>query len=429
MIPQKFALIFKRNVAYTGNASDRVGSFFLILLFGPIILTLNICVDTHYFVIHMYMKDLERIDDKTIKPADMSTKTYHKLYIYLESNPSPYMEYERVAVDIRKELNVVQGIAQMLYPHKAILKGTKEQRNASHIVNEYINVKHILLNNSIEVSTTRLFPHNVKKITKDLRFNKKVLQYNLLDMLRFRKLLLLKRRVFLFSVMYEGVNSANDKNIHKRKKQIERYIDDAFFYINTKRTLKAIGYKPKTKIISHEDNIGLDEGSEVDLVESMKNFHVNIAEKNFRKGGLLSRNTSKLSFRRGMTPDRLSKSRTGMTSMGIAEDFRVDKDSRRGDEEVEERLIGLGDDTENSEIELEEEKRLGAVEEEQPLNISNRSYDLRDSDNPDITTESLDEEESDEDVEEDSKIEPPSLAYSENIEFSKDTITRYPHAN
>ena len=39
LIPQKFALIFKQNVAYSGNMSDRLGGFFLILIFGPIILT------------------------------------------------------------------------------------------------------------------------------------------------------------------------------------------------------------------------------------------------------------------------------------------------------------------------------------------------------------------------------------------------------
>lgn len=42
LIPHKFALIFKKNVAYTGNASNRLGSFLLILFFGPVILFLNI---------------------------------------------------------------------------------------------------------------------------------------------------------------------------------------------------------------------------------------------------------------------------------------------------------------------------------------------------------------------------------------------------
>lgn len=38
LIPHKFALIFKRNVNYSGNTSNRVGSFFLFLFFGLIIL-------------------------------------------------------------------------------------------------------------------------------------------------------------------------------------------------------------------------------------------------------------------------------------------------------------------------------------------------------------------------------------------------------
>lgn len=42
LIPHKFALIFKRNTAYTGNTSNRLGSFFLILFFGLPILFLNL---------------------------------------------------------------------------------------------------------------------------------------------------------------------------------------------------------------------------------------------------------------------------------------------------------------------------------------------------------------------------------------------------
>ena len=42
MIPLKFALIFKRDVSHSGNTGDRVGSFFLILFFGLIILFLNL---------------------------------------------------------------------------------------------------------------------------------------------------------------------------------------------------------------------------------------------------------------------------------------------------------------------------------------------------------------------------------------------------
>lgn len=313
-------------------------------------------VDTYYFLIHLYMKDLERIDDDLKPTIDISTKTYHSVYIYLESYPSPYMEFQKVATDLRKELNVAQAIGQMLYPHKAILRGSHQQRNASQIVNEYIGVKNILVNNSQEVSTTRLFPNNVKRITKDLRFNKKILQYTLLDMLRFRKLLLLKRRVFLFTIMYEGSGSGKGEAEKKRRAKIERNIDNAFAYINTNRTLRAIGYQPKNKIISHEDNLRIDEGSDIDLVESMKNFNIKIADKNFKEGGLLSRNTSKLSFRRGVKSGIMNtgfkRSTTFVGVPQIAEDFKVDADgvsTKKDYDEQDKRLIGLGDDTDNSE--------------------------------------------------------------------------------
>lgn len=122
LIPHKFALIFKKNVACTGNASNRVGSFILMLAIGPIILFLNIIVDCYYFIWHLYSKDLERVDESIKHIPDMSLKTYHKLYTYLESNPSPYMAYEKVANDIRDELEVLTSIRQMLFPHRAIHK-------------------------------------------------------------------------------------------------------------------------------------------------------------------------------------------------------------------------------------------------------------------------------------------------------------------
>ena len=141
LIPHKFALIFKKNVAYTGNASNRIGSFFLILILGLPLLFLNICVDCFYFLLHMYSTDLERVDDSLKHVPDMSMKTYHKLYTYLESNPSPYMSYERVASDIRDDLKVLDSIIQMLFPYRAILNTKQGQMHPEQIVNEYIIVK------------------------------------------------------------------------------------------------------------------------------------------------------------------------------------------------------------------------------------------------------------------------------------------------
>lgn len=226
LIPHKFALIFKKNVAFSGNGSNRFGGFLLIFFFGIIILFLNLCVDMFYFVVHLYTYDLEKVDDEDEHVPDMSIRTYHKLYTYLESHTSPYMGYKKVASEIRDQLDIMTAIRQMLFPHRAILKNSKYQRNPENLVNEYIIVKKILLNNSIIVSTTKLYPNSVKKITKELRFNKRILQYTLLDMLRFRKLLLLKRREFLFTIMYGGMSISKDKATRKRKEQVERTIAD-----------------------------------------------------------------------------------------------------------------------------------------------------------------------------------------------------------
>lgn len=214
-------------------------------------------------------------------------------------------------------------------------------------MNEYIIVKKILLNNSINMSITKLYPNNVKKVIKELRFNKRILQYNLLDMLRFRKLLLLKRRVYLFTILYEGENSKVDRSGMQRKKKVERMIADTFNFLNTKRVLMAIGYKPKEKVVSHDDNFKIEDGSDTDFDDPIEQFK-NIDRRSFRKGGILSKNTSKISIHHVST-EKLSPAKTkprsntiGTYGNDIADHFRVGALSTSI--EVERELDKLRDD-------------------------------------------------------------------------------------
>ena len=427
LIPHKFALIFKKNVIFSGNGANRFGSFWLLFFFGLIILFCNLWVDVYYFVVHLYSYDLERVDDEIKNVPDMSMRTYNKLYAYLESYHSPYMGYEKVANEIRDQLDVLLSIKQMLFPHQAILKG-KYQRNPQKIVNEYIIIiKKILLNNSITVQITRLFPGNVKKQYKEIRFNKRILQYCLLDLLRFRKLLLLKGRFFLFTLMYSGLNSSTDILAYKKKKQTERTIADAFNYLNTKRTLMAIGYKPKEKIVSHEDVYRIEEASDTDLGETMRDFQPMFDKKIMKKGGLLSRNTSKISFKKTYTMKRdndhkLEKSNTmGPNEMDIAMDFRlntfpehheIEKELARAlEEESITPIPGLGDSDDSEDLFPSRAKKNVVNVNSNPANNkkkdkSNESYNIPDSDD-DYSEESESEEDEIEDV-------------NENVEFTRD---------
>lgn len=292
-------------------------------------------------MIHLYSKDLERIDDGIKHVPDMSMRTYHKLYTYLESHRTPYLPYEKVASEFRNELQVMDGIKQLLFPHRAIIKGKNVQSKAKNIVNEYIIVKKILINNSIDENTTKLHPNGTKKVTKELKFNKRLLQYCLLDMLRFRKLLLMKRRCYLFTYLYDAKGQHTDERLIARKRKIERHIADSFNYTNTKRTLSAIGYKPKEKIVSSEEKVYFEDGSDNDFAETMKNFHPQVDQRNFKKGGILSRNTSKISFKKPLfrsATDRRPSS-IGDPIDDINDDFKF-----REPEEVERELARVLED-------------------------------------------------------------------------------------
>lgn len=353
LIPHKFALIFKKNVSHSGNTANRVGSFTLIFFFGLFILLFNIFVDIYYFIIHLYKRDLERIDESDKHVPNMSMRTYQKLYTYLEEHRSPYLPFGKVASEFRDELNVMPAIRQMLFPHRAILKGNNVQRKSKGIVNEYIIVKRILLNNSVEEKTTKLFPNGTKKILKEKKFNKRLLQYCLLDMLRFRKLLLMKRRCYLFTYLYDGKGHNKEEHLVRRKKKIERHIADAFNYTNTKRTLKAIGYKPKNRIMSTEEKVYMEDGSDNDFSETIRNFHPQVDRKNFGKGGILSQNNSKISFKKPLFRERTDNQTSNLndTVFDVNDDYRIGNKTHDVEKELEkvladesiDRIPGLGD--------------------------------------------------------------------------------------
>ena len=281
------------------------------------------------------------------------------------------------------------------------------------------------------MSITKLFPNNVKKVTKELRFNKRILQYNLLDMLRFRKLLLLKRRMFLFSVLYEGENVNQDLKAKLRKEQVERIIADTFNYLNTKRVLMAIGYKPKEKVVSHDDEFKLEEDSDSDLYEPGDKVD-KIDRRSFRKGGILSRNTSKITIRRAITDkldqegDKVSRSNTMIGfGKGIAEHYKVSQLSNASvniqkelekvrEEDSIKPIPNLGDSENSSEVDLDNEinlitdaysaskpqkKVLGVIKDaESGKGDSKRSYDITPSEGEFESEE--DESEVEEDVSE-----------------------------
>lgn len=228
--------------------------------------------------------------------------------------------------------------------------------------------------------------------------------------------------------MYSGLSANTDKEARKKKKQIERTIADTFNYLNTKRTLMAIGYKPKEKIVSHEDDFKIEEASDTDIGETMKDFQPMFDKKIMKKGGLLSRNTSKISFKKAYTMKKdnknmdLNKSNTmGPNEMDIAMDFRLNANpeyheieqelARALDEESIIPIPGLGDSEDSDDLFPSRTKQdLNKVKA-----VPNNKTKERKSDESHNIPDSDDEYEEGSESEEDEIDE-----LDENVEFTKD---------
>ena len=63
--------------------------------------------------------------------------------------------------------------------------------------------------------------------------------------MKYWELLVLKRKVFLFTVIYEGHDWPDDEESATWIREVEKTIVEAFMYLNINRVLKSIGYISK----------------------------------------------------------------------------------------------------------------------------------------------------------------------------------------
>lgn len=75
----------------SSSSLDRAGQFFLFLLIGPLLLLINVGVDSVWYLIHIYKSDLDRsnsskafIGNDQLKFAEVHRRTYKKMLKYFE---------------------------------------------------------------------------------------------------------------------------------------------------------------------------------------------------------------------------------------------------------------------------------------------------------------------------------------------------------
>jgi hypothetical protein len=74
------------------SSLDRAGQFFFFMLFGPLLLILNVIVDTVWYLIHVYQTNLDRsnsskafVGHDDIENDEIHRRTYKKMLSYFET--------------------------------------------------------------------------------------------------------------------------------------------------------------------------------------------------------------------------------------------------------------------------------------------------------------------------------------------------------
>jgi hypothetical protein len=93
ILGHKWALIVKAPVGKGSSSSlDRAGQFFIFLILGPVLLTMNVVVDFGWFLVHIYRPTLDRSNHSKAfsgverrNEVEINRRTYKKMLKYFET--------------------------------------------------------------------------------------------------------------------------------------------------------------------------------------------------------------------------------------------------------------------------------------------------------------------------------------------------------
>lgn len=115
ILGHKWALIVKAPVGKGSSSSlDRAGQFFLFLVIGPLLLTMNLVVDMVWYLIHIYRPHLDRSNsskafigqDDSVENVELHRRTYKKMLKYFEEKNEQLVLQRQVAEELREYLDV-----------------------------------------------------------------------------------------------------------------------------------------------------------------------------------------------------------------------------------------------------------------------------------------------------------------------------------
>lgn len=294
LLGHKWALIVKAPVGKGSSSSlDRAGQFFIFLLFGPILLGLNVIVDCGWYLVHIYKSDLDRsnsskafIGNDQLNHVEVHRRTYKKMLRYFESKNDQLVLQKSVAQDLRTYLDVEEGLRCMIWGKPTEInegkvklyldyakksdteesqqsaKGAEKQKeektndeyfSVERVVKEYATIKQVLINNAIPVDLAAIESGGAQKGVQEntkgwgmrVLFDKKVFLALLRELENMRKILQVKKMYYIFHLPYEGkpqrMNDWHWKVAHRTTQTLK--------FMQSARLLRIIGYDP-TQYIS-----------------------------------------------------------------------------------------------------------------------------------------------------------------------------------
>ncbi|CDW87773.1 transient receptor potential cation subfamily member 4 [Stylonychia lemnae] len=290
IIGHKFALMVKSPQGQGARSTlDRAGQALFFMIFGLILLGLNMIVDIYWFTLHLYKMDLDKSHLQVQQTTNLNRRTYKKMIKYFEQKNEQLVPQKRVAEDLREYLDVMEGVRCLVFGRpkqipsdkvglyityaKKYLQQAQGKKSVGfelmaeglethedvveQVVKEYQVVKEVLLNNSIPVDIREIQQNSVKRKGwgKKLLFDKKTFHALLLDLERMRTVLNLKKSFYIFHIPYEG-KPAQLTNWHLK---VEHRMAQTLKFLSTSRLLRIIEYDPIYHIKMENINLAMSE--------------------------------------------------------------------------------------------------------------------------------------------------------------------------
>ena len=287
IIGHKFALMVM-NKRLNASKCDLGLNACIFAISGLLILVLDLVRDCINFVRQAFTTDLDKrthnqnqylhVDQKTGEITKfVNRRVFKQLIRYFSKQNEKIVPYQSVASDVRREVGVQEGLNVLIRGFKlkvkedtvlsnfysaydtelakrrdSLLKAGKTKKvemlpgtKVPIVLKEFSLLKSILLQNSmfIDLSQFGSFENKGKKevfLRKQLQFDKKLFYQMLVDLERLRKVLNVKKQMFIFHTLYEG--KGKDHNEWREKVNIR--ISQTLKYLNSQRILKIIDYDP-----------------------------------------------------------------------------------------------------------------------------------------------------------------------------------------